>query len=74
MDLPAARVTQLAMARFCVRAMLDADWLVLAGERFRIATSPGIRVTTSTLAPSDAAGLARLIAAAEHAGRPRRVY
>ena len=57
-----------------VRAMLDAGWLVLAGERFRIATPPGIRVTTSTLAPSDAAGLARLIAAAEHAGRPRRVY
>ena len=57
-----------------VRAMLDAGWLVLAGERFRIATSPGIRVTTSTLAPGEAAELARLIAAAEHAGRPRRVY
>ncbi len=57
-----------------VRTMLDAGWLVLAGERFRIATSPGIRVTTSTLAPSDAARLARRLAAAEHAGRPRRFY
>ncbi len=57
-----------------VRTLLDAGWLVTAGERFRIATGPGIRVTTSMLAESDAAELAGLIAATEHAGRPRRVY
>ena len=34
-----------------VRALQEAGWLVLAGERFRIATPPGIRITISTLRP-----------------------
>jgi DNA-binding transcriptional MocR family regulator len=57
-----------------VRAMLDGGWLVLAGEHFRIRTTPGIRITISTLKDGEAEEIARLIAAAEHVGRPRRAY
>jgi DNA-binding transcriptional MocR family regulator len=57
-----------------VRALLDAGWLVLAGERFRIATPPGIRVTASTLVEDEAHEIARVIAGVEHAGRPARLY
>jgi DNA-binding transcriptional MocR family regulator len=57
-----------------VRALLDAGWLVLAGEHFRIRTGPGIRITISTLADGEANELAAVIAAVEHAGRPRRAY
>jgi DNA-binding transcriptional MocR family regulator len=57
-----------------MRALLDAGWLVTAGERFRLATGPGIRITASTLEPDDAAELAELIATVEHAARPRRQY
>jgi DNA-binding transcriptional MocR family regulator len=57
-----------------VRALLDGGWLVLAGEHFRIRTPPGIRVTVSTLKEGEAEDIAGLIAAAEHAGRPRRAY
>lgn len=56
------------------RSLMDAGWLVLAGERFRIETPPGIRVTIATLKPDEAPALAHEIAAAEHAGRPRRAY
>jgi len=54
--------------------LLDAGWLVLAGERFRVASGSGIRITTSTLRPDEARELARVIASVEHAGRPRRLY
>ena len=57
-----------------VRALLDAGWLVLAGEHFRIRTPPGIRVTISTLEDGEAEEIAGVIAAAEHAGRPRLAY
>jgi DNA-binding transcriptional MocR family regulator len=57
-----------------VRALLDAGWLVTAGEVFRFASAPGIRVTTAALDESQAREVADVIAAVEHAGRPRRAY
>ena len=57
-----------------VRALHDGGWLVLAGEHFRIRTPPGIRITISTLGEEEAEEIAGVIAAAEHAGRPRRAY
>jgi DNA-binding transcriptional MocR family regulator len=57
-----------------VRALYDAGWLVVAGERFRINTPPGIRITVATLQEAEAGEIARVIAAVEHAGRPRRAY
>jgi DNA-binding transcriptional MocR family regulator len=57
-----------------VGAMLDAGWGVLAGERFRLSTPPGIRVTIATLDVGEAADVAEVIAAVEHSGRPRRAY
>jgi DNA-binding transcriptional MocR family regulator len=57
-----------------VGALLEAGWLVMAGERFRIDTPPGVRITISMLMPDEAAELADVLAATEHAGRPRRVY
>jgi DNA-binding transcriptional MocR family regulator len=57
-----------------VRALFDAGWLVLAGERFRIGTPPGVRVTVATLLEDEAAALAHTLAEAEHAARPRRLY
>lgn len=57
-----------------VRALLNGGWLALAGEHFRIRTSPGIRITISTLGDGEAENIAAVIAAAEHAGRPRRAY
>src|SRR5207248_1989408 len=56
-----------------VGALLEGGWLVMAGERFRIDTPPGVRVTISTLLEDEADELAEAIAATEHAGRPRRV-
>lgn len=56
------------------RALLDAGWLVLSGERFRIATPPGIRITIATLQEHEADELAEVIATVEHAGRQRRAY
>ena len=56
------------------RALVDAGWLVLPGERFRIATPPGLRVTVTTLLEDEAAEIAGVIAAAENLGRPRRSY
>jgi DNA-binding transcriptional MocR family regulator len=57
-----------------VRALLSGGWLALAGEHFRIRTAPGIRITVSTLRDGEAEEIATVIAAAEHAGRPRRAY
>jgi DNA-binding transcriptional MocR family regulator len=57
-----------------VRALLDDGWLVLAGEHFRIRTPPGLRITIASLKEGEAEEIARIIAATENAGRPRRAY
>jgi DNA-binding transcriptional MocR family regulator len=44
--------------------LLAHGFAVGSGERFRIASGPGVRVTTTTLEPADAARLASLIAEA----------
>jgi DNA-binding transcriptional MocR family regulator len=56
------------------RALLDEGWLVSAGEQFRFGSGPGVRVTTSTLDVANAADVAAVIAAVEHAGGSRRAY
>jgi DNA-binding transcriptional MocR family regulator len=49
-----------------VQALLHAGWAVKAGERYRLASAPAIRVTIATLEPKDAVrfaeDLARVIA------------
>jgi len=57
-----------------VRALLDAGWFTVAGERFRIETPPGIRITVTGLEEGEADAIASVIAGVEHAGRPRRAY
>jgi DNA-binding transcriptional MocR family regulator len=44
-----------------VRALLAAGWAVSAGERFRIASPPGIRITISTLREGEAEAVASCI-------------
>jgi len=46
-----------------VQALLQRGWAVKAGERYRIATPPAIRVTITTLEPREAARLADDLAA-----------
>jgi len=46
-----------------VQALLHAGWAVKAGERYRLASPPAIRVTIATLAPADAARFANDLAA-----------
>lgn len=54
-----------------VQALLHAGWAVKAGERYRIASAPAIRVTISTLDKRDAVrfadALARVVAPAQRA-------
>ncbi len=57
-----------------IRALQDAGWLAASGERFRIATPPGVRITATLPAAEEADELARIIARVEQASRPRRVY
>jgi DNA-binding transcriptional MocR family regulator len=57
-----------------IGALREAGWLALSGERFRIATSPGIRITATALSEDEPAELARTIARVEHSGRSRRNY
>lgn len=45
-----------------VQALLHAGWAVKAGERYRIASPPGIRVTIAALPPTDAAKFADALA------------
>jgi DNA-binding transcriptional MocR family regulator len=57
-----------------VRGLDEAGWRVLAGERFRLMTGPGIRVTISMLEEHEAPELAETIAGLALAARPRRLY
>jgi DNA-binding transcriptional MocR family regulator len=57
-----------------IRALYEAGWIVLAGERFRIHTAPGIRVTIATLHEDEAPALASVIARVEQARNPRELY
>jgi DNA-binding transcriptional MocR family regulator len=52
-----------------VGALLEAGFAVAAGERFRLRTEPGIRVTIASLTPDDAERLADALAAALQPGR-----
>jgi DNA-binding transcriptional MocR family regulator len=52
-------------------ALLDHGWAVAPGERFRIASPPGIRIGIATLTATEAAALAADLASALRA-RPRR--
>src|SRR5207253_7279742 len=55
-----------------VEALRDRGWVVESGERFRIATGPGIRVTVASLPEREAEQIAEIIAAVEHGGRLSR--
>jgi DNA-binding transcriptional MocR family regulator len=41
-----------------IQAMLDRGWALSGGERFRLASGPGLRVCVATLSPIDAKALA----------------
>jgi DNA-binding transcriptional MocR family regulator len=56
-----------------VQWLLGAGWAVLPGERFRLRSGPGIRVTVSTLGEAEAERLAGDIAAALAPGRRTRL-
>lgn len=47
-----------------VQWLAERGWMVAAGERFRLRSAPGIRITTSALAPAAASRLASDCAAA----------
>lgn len=49
-----------------VQHLLEHGWAVSAGERFRFGSPPGIRITTTSLEPDEATGLAAVIAAIVH--------
>ena len=55
-----------------VQALLHAGWAVKAGERYRIASPPAIRVTIAALEPREAvrfaADLARIVTPQRRAG------
>ncbi|MGV9574285.1 hypothetical protein ACWDRX_35005, partial [Streptomyces nigra] len=53
--------------------LLHAGWAVAPGARFRTASPPGIRITTSTLRPEETGPLADAVAAALGPG-PVRSY
>jgi DNA-binding transcriptional MocR family regulator len=53
-----------------VEQMAERGWAVAAGERFRIASGPAIRVTTSALEPDAARRFAEDLAAVMRAGTP----
>jgi hypothetical protein len=46
-----------------VQALAEAGWAVAAGERFRVASPPGVRVTAAALQPAEAARFAADLAA-----------
>ena len=56
----------LAEEAAAVQQLLERGWAVSAGERFRFGSPPGIRITTTSLRPDEAAGLAAAIAEIVH--------
>lgn len=46
-----------------VRALLSDGWLVVPGERFRLSSGPGIRITAATLQPDESRTFAEAVAA-----------
>jgi hypothetical protein len=56
-----------------VQRLLGAGWAVLPGERFRLHSRPGVRVTVSTLGEGEAERLAADLAAALAPGRRTRL-
>jgi DNA-binding transcriptional MocR family regulator len=57
-----------------MQALYDAGWAVLAGEHFRLASSPAVRITIATLTPGEAQEVADVVASVEQASRRRRAY
>lgn len=57
-----------------IRALYDAGWLVMPGERFRIEAPPGVRITVATLRAGEAAEIAGVLAQAAQAARRRAAY
>jgi len=55
-----------------VERLAACGWSVAAGERFRLRSGPGIRVTTSALAADDAPRFAADVITAVHASGPMR--
>jgi hypothetical protein len=53
----------LAEEAAAVRELLAQGWAVSPGERYRLTSALGIRITTAALEPDDAARLAEAIAA-----------
>lgn len=47
-----------------MRLLLEAGWAVSPGERFRLASPPGLRVTAATLQPDEARRFAKDMARA----------
>jgi DNA-binding transcriptional MocR family regulator len=56
-----------------VRGLLDRGWAVQAGERYRLASPPAIRVTVARLDPADAGAFAGDLAAVLRPGRSTRL-
>jgi DNA-binding transcriptional MocR family regulator len=56
-----------------VQRLLGAGWAVLPGERFRLRSGPGVRVTVSTLDEAEAERLAGDVAASLAPGRRTRL-
>ena len=57
-----------------LRALYAGGWIVSPGERFRLATPPGVRITVATLREGEPAAIAATIAEVELGARPPRLY
>jgi len=49
--------------RGALRGLLDAGWAAAAGERFRLRSGPGIRISIGRLLPDEAPAVAAALAA-----------
>lgn len=57
-----------AQERAPMRLVLEAGWAVSPGERFRVTSPPGLRVTAATLTPDESRRFAADLARALHPG------